>query len=98
MSTCLTCVNWTGKGVPMWAFKLGMACCSIKNTRAVTLNHWAACGSWRRVADDQVEIRRRWLGRVGGRSPRSGSFPEGLDAGNSSHVVGLFHDADKGVK
>jgi hypothetical protein len=65
VSTCLTCSNWTGKGVPMWAFKLGMACCSVKNTKAVTLSHWAACGSWRRATTEQVDERVVWLKRVG---------------------------------
>jgi NADH:ubiquinone oxidoreductase subunit B-like Fe-S oxidoreductase len=65
VNTCLTCANWEGKGVPMWAFKLGMACCSIKNTKAVTLNHWAACGRWRRANTDQVDERVVWLKRVG---------------------------------
>lgn len=64
MSTCLTCANWTGNGVPRWAFRLGMACCTFK-TPAVTLNHWAGCSKWRQATTDQVDERVVWLGRCG---------------------------------
>lgn len=65
MSTCLACINWTGAGVPRWAFKLGMACCALKNTRAVTLPHWAACPSWRGTHQEQIAQRSAWLARCG---------------------------------
>lgn len=98
VSTCLTCVHWIGKGVPMWAFKLGMACCSIKSTRAVTLNHWAGCGSWRRVADDEVQVRERWLARCGVTPRGVGSSGGVLDAGHSRRNLGLLRGAAMGVK
>lgn len=64
MTTCLTCANWQGKGVPLWAFKLGMARCAMKSP-AVTLNHWAACEQWRSTDQEQIDKRLVWLGRCG---------------------------------
>ncbi len=63
--TCLTCANWTVIGMPRWAFRLGMACCTQKNTQAVTLNHWAACASHRTTPESQMPDRLQWLKRCG---------------------------------
>lgn len=65
MSTCLTCINWTVAGMPRWAFRMGMACCAVKNTKAITLNHWAACNSHRPAPESQMPERLQWLMRCG---------------------------------
>ena len=64
MSTCLSCTHWTGAGVPRWAFKLGMACCDLKNTKAVTMARWAACGRYSAADAGVVAARVLWLGSV----------------------------------
>ena len=65
MSTCMNCVNWSANITVPWALRLGMRSCSVKNTKAVTLNHWAACPSWRATTPDQTEARAAWLARCG---------------------------------
>ncbi len=96
--TCLTCSNWDARGVPRFAFRMGMAFCSIKRTQAVTLAHWRGCESWSPAADSAVAERVEWLRRIGIDTPRFGSFPCPPDAGHSRREVGLFHGAAKGVK
>ena len=64
-NTCRTCANWTVVGMPRWAFRLGMACCSLNNTHAVTLNHWVACQRWRKAPAEQMPDRMQWLSRCG---------------------------------
>lgn len=84
--------------MPRWAFRLGMACCAMSNSKAVTLNHWAACGKFREVPAEQMPEREQWLARCGvATTPRSGSFPSAPPAGHSRRVPGLFHGAAKGV-
>jgi hypothetical protein len=61
MSTCLNCINWRLNVAPAWAARLGMGACAMKNTKAVTLNHWAACDSWRSASADLVQDRAQWL-------------------------------------
>lgn len=65
MTTCLSCINWSAPTTVAWALRLGMRSCSVKNTKAVTLNHWAACPSWRSATTEQTEARVAWLSRVG---------------------------------
>ena len=69
MSTCRTCNHWTATGVPRWAFNMGMACCALKNTKAVTLNHWAACGLHQPAPADKLPERDAWLKRCGVKTP-----------------------------
>lgn len=96
MSTCLSCINWTVAGMPRWAFRLGMACCAMNNSKAVTLNHWAACGKFREVPADQMPEREQWLARCGVPTPpRSGSFQPAASAGNWNHVQTLVHGVGK---
>ena len=61
MSTCLTCQNWLPKETPRWAVRLQMACCALKNTRAVTLSHWAACSKHQQADQKVVDGRTVWL-------------------------------------
>ncbi len=98
MSTCRTCANWTVVGMPRWAFRLGMACCSLSNSRAVTLNHWAACHQWRAAPATQLPEREQWLARCSSTTtPRSGSFQVQSHAGNWNREVGLLQGVAKGV-
>lgn len=65
MSNCLTCINWRLQAGPKWAARIGMAPCAVKNTNAVTMSHWAACKSWRPIAEDKASERHQWLQRRG---------------------------------
>lgn len=57
VSTCLKCRHWIQGETPTWARGLGMAICSQKKTKAVTLNHWAQCRAFERTVE--TEFRRR---------------------------------------
>ena len=61
MSTCLTCGNWALRSTPAWAARIGMACCDAKQTKAVTMSHWAGCEKHRALAESKVAARREWL-------------------------------------
>lgn len=111
MSTCLTCRNWTSQGVPAWAGELGHALCSLKQTRAITLAHWAACDLWAAVGPADVDKRVVWLQKRGvpvlqpeaiqkvievDPTPRVGSSPHLLHAGHSHREDSLVHAVGKG--
>lgn len=111
MSTCLTCRNWTSQGVPAWAGELGHALCSLKQTRAITLAHWAACDRWAAVGPADVDKRIVWLQRRGvpvsrpasidegfeaTPTPRPGSSPYPYHAGHSQREDSLVHAVGKG--
>lgn len=95
--TCMSCVNWSPRSTPSWAARMGMAVCSIKNTKAVTLSHWRSCAGWRGLDEQRVEQRIEWLESVG-HTPRSGSFLCAPNAGHSRRDLGLLHGPAMGVK
>ncbi len=62
---CLTCSQWEARGVPRFAFRMGMAFCLVKRTQAVTLPHWRDCGAWSAATEADVARRVVWLQRIG---------------------------------
>lgn len=65
MSSCLNCRHWLPKETPGWAVRLGLAICGRKQTKAVTMSHWAACPRWQAADAVLVGARSGWLVRCG---------------------------------
>lgn len=63
-STCASCRHWLPKETPRWAVRLRMACCALKQTKAVTMARWAACGRYSAADAGVVAARVLWLGSV----------------------------------
>lgn len=95
----------------MWAGELGHALCSLKQTRAITLAHWAACDRWAAVGPADVDKRVVWLQKRGvpvsrpasidegveaTPTPRLGSSPYPYHAGHSHREDSLVHAVGKG--
>jgi hypothetical protein len=63
MSTCATCQHWPPRETPPWAARLGMACCAIKQTKAVTMSHWARCDQHQQASEERVAQRVQFIQR-----------------------------------
>jgi hypothetical protein len=44
---------------------MGMACCAVKNTKAVTLAHWRSCASYSGAPADELQRRGDLLASLG---------------------------------
>lgn len=63
--TCATCRHWLPRETPAWAARMGMACCAVKNTKAVTLAHWRSCASYSTAPADELQRRGDLLASLG---------------------------------
>jgi hypothetical protein len=63
MTTCATCRHWQPSATPVWAARMHMAVCELKNTKAVTMSHWHTCPQHRPAAADVQAARVVWLNK-----------------------------------
>lgn len=95
VTLCRTCRHWLPKETPAWAWEsMDMAVCAKKNTKAVTMAHWAACEDHDRAESGDIAWRKAVMKTRA--TPRSGSSGQGPSEGNSNRVVSLVHGFGKG--
>lgn len=70
MNTCATCRHWLPRETPAWAARMGLACCALKNTKAVMLSHSRSCECFAAVPVDQQQKRTMWLASLDGQQQK----------------------------
>ena len=74
VTLCRTCRHWLPKETPAWAWEsMDMAVCAKKNTKAVTMAHWAACEDHDRAEPQDIAWRKA---EMQGRGKRVSSTTE----------------------